>query len=386
MITPDYATMKILVVDDMFNMRQTLKNMLRHIGFTKITDADNGEKALEVIESKPIDFIICDWNMPKMAGLEFLRQMRSNPQHRDTPFLMITAEVNESRIVQAAETEVDGYLIKPFIAKSLEKKIGKILENKARPSEFETNMKAGVRFLDEGKHDEAISDFAQALKLKPESARARLFLGEGYKAKGDMGNAERWLKGAVRSNPQYIHAYESLGDLYAGMGKEEEASQALEKASEISPDNAERQVKLGKLYIKTGQEEKADIAFQAALKSDTSQAELHTEIGEIYLAAGKDAKAAEAFQSSLSKVQSVHVYNRLGIALRKEGRLSEAIIEYHKALLIVPNDEALYYNIGRAYLDNNQKEKAIESLKHALVIDPDFKECTELIAHIKATK
>lgn len=379
----DFAKMKALIVDDMFNMRQTLKNMLRHIGFTNLVDADNGEKAWSIVQGSTIDFIICDWNMPKMAGLEFLGLLRNDPKYRDIPFLMITAEVSESRIVQAAETDVDGYLIKPFVATTLDEKIKNILESKINPSPFEKNMKDGHKLLEESNTDEAISKFQEAFKLRPESARVRQSLGEAFKAKKDFKSAERWFKDAVEANPQYIRGHESLGEMYITLGDKEKAADSLAKASDISPDNSTRQVKLGKLFIDGGKPEKAEQAFRKAMSTDTAGPEVHTQIGEIYLEAGDETKAAAAFKSSLSIQKDVHVYNRLGIALRKKGKFGDAVAEYNKALLIAPDDEVLYYNLGRVYIEMKKYDKAITALNQALKLDPEFEECKGLISRIK---
>jgi len=119
--------MKFLVVDDMPNMIRTIKNMLRHLGYHYTTGAGDGLEALGVLKRKEIDFVITDWNMPNMTGIDFLRKARSDDDLKEIPFLMVTAEVLDETIAEAAETEVDGYIIKPFVAKTLEEKIQKIL-------------------------------------------------------------------------------------------------------------------------------------------------------------------------------------------------------------------------------------------------------------------
>lgn len=379
----DPERMVVLIVDDSFNMRRSMKNMLRHIGFTKFIDAADGDTAWKILADRKVDFIICDWNMPRLPGLELLRRVRDNPSLRDIPFLMMTAEVSESRIVQAAETEVDGYIIKPFVARTLEAKIKRVLKQKETPSEFDAHMKEGQNLLEESDFDGAKREFAEALRLRPESARARQALGEVFTRMGDLREAERWLHEAARANPQYIRVYESLGGLYEKMGRADSALEYLEKACQISPHNSDRQKKLGRLYLEAGEPEKADHAFQMALQSDRGNADLHTEIGEIYLATGDSTKAAAAFKSSLNILEDVHVYNRLGIALRKKGRFAEAIREYKKALKIAPGDEALYYNIGRAYLESGDADNAVKSLTHALRLDPDFAECKELLDRVR---
>ncbi|MBI4827756.1 MAG: tetratricopeptide repeat protein [Nitrospinae bacterium] len=376
--------LRVLVADDAANMRRTVRNMLRALGVPHVVEADNGETAWEALNARDVNFVICDWHMPRLPGMELLRRVRDNAGLRDIPFLMITAEVSESRIAQAAETEVDGYLLKPFMAKTLEEKIRLILRKKERPSQFDIHMRNGRLLAERKIFDESLTEYRKALELKPDSARARHAIGEVCLMMGNTSKAEQWLLEAARANPQYVRAHESLGEFYQNQGRDDRAVAFLERAAEISPHSADRQLRLGKLYLKGGDPRKADLAFQAALESDALNANLRTEIGEIYLASGEENKAAAAFKSSLSIVESVHVYNRLGIALRRKKRYDEAIKEYQKALKVAPNDEAIYYNMGRAWLEMGDYAKAEESLARALELDADFTECRELLGRIRS--
>ncbi|VAX16233.1 Chemotaxis regulator - transmits chemoreceptor signals to flagelllar motor components CheY [hydrothermal vent metagenome] len=373
---------KVLIVDEMINMRHSLKVMLRHIGFKRIVEADDGVKAWEIVKVGDIDFIISGWVMPKMDGLELLRYLREDPRFRDIPFLMMTGEVSESRITQAAETEVDGYIIKPFEENTLESKVLRILEHKESPSMFEKNMNEGTKFMDVSDYPAAIEMFAKALELKPESARARLAIGEAFESSGDYEEAEKWFKEAISVNPQYIRGYERLGNLFVETDREKEAVESFELAGGISPNNARRQATLGKLHIKQGNTEKAEKAFSLAIQNDRDNAALRVEIGEAYLGSGQAVKAAEAFKGSLAIIEDSNVYNRLGIALRRQGKVREAIAEYLKAIDVAPEDEVLYFNLGRAYFENEDYSNSIVALRKALELDRDFAECEELLTQV----
>ncbi len=118
--------MKVLVVDDFATMRRIIKNILRQIGFTNIIEADDGSTALPILEKDNIDLVITDWNMPKMSGLELLKAIRSNPNLKDTPVLMVTAEALKENIIEAVKAGVNNYVVKPFTAQTLQEKIEKI--------------------------------------------------------------------------------------------------------------------------------------------------------------------------------------------------------------------------------------------------------------------
>ena len=123
--------MKFLVVDDFSTMRRIIKNLLHDLGYTNVTEADDGATALPVLQAGGIDFLITDWNMPGMPGLDLLKAVRADEKLKGMPVLMLTAEAKREQIVEAAQAGVNGYVIKPFTAITLKEKIDKILESRA---------------------------------------------------------------------------------------------------------------------------------------------------------------------------------------------------------------------------------------------------------------
>ena len=123
---PYNPEMRVLVVDDFSTMRRIIKNILRQLGFTNVVEADDGTTAWEVLNKDKIDFIVSDWNMPKMTGIELLRKVRSSEEFADIPFLMVTAEAQQENIIEAVQAKVSNYIVKPFTAETMKQKIEKI--------------------------------------------------------------------------------------------------------------------------------------------------------------------------------------------------------------------------------------------------------------------
>ncbi|MGH8205641.1 MAG: chemotaxis response regulator CheY [Steroidobacteraceae bacterium] len=123
--------MNFLVVDDFSTMRRIVKNLLHELGYANVTEADDGSTALPLLKGGTFDFLITDWNMPGMAGLELLKQVRADARLAKLPVLMLTAEAKREQIVEAAQAGVNGYVIKPFTATTLKEKIDKILSTQA---------------------------------------------------------------------------------------------------------------------------------------------------------------------------------------------------------------------------------------------------------------
>jgi two-component system chemotaxis response regulator CheY len=119
--------MKILVVDDFSTMRRIVRNLLKELGFSNVHEAEDGVEALNKLRSENnFDFVVSDWNMPNMTGIELLKVIRSDPALKHLPLLMVTAEAKRENIIEAAQAGASGYVVKPFTAATLDEKLQKI--------------------------------------------------------------------------------------------------------------------------------------------------------------------------------------------------------------------------------------------------------------------
>ena len=127
---------RVLVVDDFPTMRRIVKNILKQIGFENIDEAENGKDAFKKLKSGDYGLVVSDWNMPVMDGLEFLKNVRNDSQLKDIPFLMVTAEAEKEKVIEAIKAGVDNYIVKPFTGEVLKEKLEKIAQKK-------TSLKGG---------------------------------------------------------------------------------------------------------------------------------------------------------------------------------------------------------------------------------------------------
>jgi len=118
--------MKILVVDDFSTMRRIIRNILKQLGYSNIEEAEDGDAAFEKLKEADYDFVVTDWNMPNMTGLDLLKAIRTNERLKDLKVLLVTAEAEKENVVQAAQAGVNDYVVKPFTADVLEQKIARI--------------------------------------------------------------------------------------------------------------------------------------------------------------------------------------------------------------------------------------------------------------------
>ncbi|AMX03202.1 chemotaxis response regulator CheY [Microbulbifer thermotolerans] len=120
--------MRILVVDDFPTMRRIIRSLLKELGFTNVEEAEDGQEALSKLAAGGFEFVVSDWNMPNLNGLDMLKQIRADEATKSLPVLMVTAEAKKDNIVAAAQAGANGYIVKPFTAATLEEKLSKIFE------------------------------------------------------------------------------------------------------------------------------------------------------------------------------------------------------------------------------------------------------------------
>ena len=122
---------KILVVDDFPTMRRIIKNLLKDLGYENVDEAEDGQMGLKKLRNGNFEFVVSDWNMPNLDGLEMLKQIRADANLSSLPVLMVTAEAKKENIIAAAQAGANGYVVKPFTAATLEEKLNKIFEKMA---------------------------------------------------------------------------------------------------------------------------------------------------------------------------------------------------------------------------------------------------------------
>jgi tetratricopeptide (TPR) repeat protein len=302
--------------------------MLQKMEYRHIDEAEDGKEAWTKMQAEEYDLVIADWIMPKMEGIDLLRKARRSEKFQDLPFLMVTGVVEEATVAEAAETDADAYIIKPFVAKTLEKKVDEILDRYLNPDELEILLSLGSEHMRAGAYEAALREFKRALSISPEKA-----------------------------------------------------TEPLRKAIKISPRNTDRHLRLGKLFLELGEVAKARDVLSAAMKVANKDAHVRAEIGELLLGHEMAEEAAAAFEGALKiDPRNVHFYNRLGIAYRKQGKYVVAIEQYKRALKVAPNDENIYYNLGRALLEAKRDKDARTAFESALKLNPNFPEVKEILA------
>jgi len=381
---PNYKSMTALVVDDVFNVRAMIKNMLRQLGFGNILEASSGNKAVELLSKEVVDLVLCDWNMPGMKGIDVLKFVRKLPETSNLPFLMVTGEISEGVVAEAAETEVDGYLVKPFTMSTLVQQIEKILSKHEEVSEIDQHLAEGRAYVTTKQFGKASQAFKAALSRNPKSPRTLMEIGKLYEEQGNDVQAREFYHRAVKVQPKFLRGHEALANIYRALGDDEKHLEHLDQAVKISPRNLERRFMLGQAYLESGDPDKAKDILGEILEEATKQySSIAERVGEALLAMEAYDVAEKAFAKALdANPNNLHLYNQMGIAFRRQGKYDDAVTNYMRAVKIRPKDENLLYNLARAYVEGGKKPEAIKTIKQALKLNPEFKEARELLQKI----
>ena len=280
----DIHKMKVLIVDDMENMCKSIRNMLKILKFgSSYTLCYNGEQALRVMKEKTFDLAIMDWNMPKMKGIEVLDHIRNDKKFRDMPVIMITAESNKEIVAEAAESDIDAYILKPLTVKSLENKIDSVIKNYNSPPEFMLLLRQAREYAENDHIEEAIETAKKAVKTEPKSSRPIRVLGSLFYQKGDILNAEKCFLRAVKMNRLDVFAYHHLGEIYLKKNEIENAGKFFEKAMKISPRHYKRAFNFAKILLASGNISKAKPLFSKVFELSENQVREKEEVAFLYL-------------------------------------------------------------------------------------------------------
>ncbi|ADH86241.1 tetratricopeptide repeat protein [Desulfurivibrio alkaliphilus] len=383
MVTHDPKEMTFLIVDDVDNMRRSIRAMLKLLNYGKsFYEAANGRDAWKLLQSDnlQVDFIISDYHMPHASGTELLNLLRSSRRTRHIPFLMITAEANMDIVAEAAEHDVDAYLTKPFVTATLEQKINELLERLRNPSPFTRHLTNARDLEEKGDLAGAIAEAKKAASLNAHSSRPFRELGRLFAKKGDIQKAQACFEQAIQRNRLDVTSYHALGQIAFRRNNSEKAIGYFSRAMEISPRHTDRALQFAKLLFKKNQLQEAEKVLKLVLRHKTNDTDFKEEVAEIALQAGLSNLALKAFREVIkADPQRTYLHKRIGTAMINAGEYAEGTRMLETALEKTPQDIQTMLRLARAYLEMKMPMRADNWASRALRIDPKNHEAQDII-------
>ena len=348
---PDRSLPKILIVNDKVDLRNIIRDYLKEEGYINISVSENGLSALKKATSDPPDLIVADYDLPGLSGMDLLAKIRDDRLLTDTPFILISPETEQKFVARAAEHRVSAYVVKPFSHKTLLSKVDPLLERRMNPAAGDLLFLEANRLAQSGQMEAALEKYMAAMETTKKSmASIHYKVGQVHEKLDQENEAEADYFEAIGLSDVFVDAYDALGAIHLRHEEPEEALKFFFKSAEISPLNSDRQLALGEALLQTGHFSEAERAFKIVLELDPT---------------------------------AVHVFNRLGISLRRQKKTEEALQYFLKALEQTGEDENLLYNISRVYWDKGEAPQARYYLKKAVKLNPDFTEARDMLEKIK---
>lgn len=375
--------MIILIVEDQQGMLQSIKTMLEMIHFGRnVYGVSTGKEAWRLLSKgeEPVDFIIAEYDMPDMNGIELLTQLRHSKKLRDIPFLMITAEAGRSLVAEAAEHDVDGYLTKPFVTASLEQKINEVIRKVQHPDAMTLHLREARDLEDGGDAAGAMREVGRAIAANPGSSRPLRELGRLHAQGGDIQKAIDCFQKAVQVNCLDVSSYHYLGQLYLRKGKIDEATSCLARAIDISPRHSERALNLGYLLLRKGRLSEAEKVFLLIMKNNPDNIELHEEIAQAAWENNIHDMAIKCFLLVVKKFpQRLDIHKKLGLLFHGKGQNKNAAIHLERAAKKYGEDLDLLLALIKSFLAMDRVVFADKWAQKAKELYPGNREVKKLL-------
>lgn len=376
----DLDTMSVLIVDDMESMRKSIRGMLKVLQLGKtIRLGSNGREGWELLNSAHVDLAIIDWNMPIMKGIEFLGLIRDSKKYRDMPVIMITAEAEKEIVAEAAESDIDGYLLKPLTTQSLDERIRSVINLANNPEPATIHLKNGRSMEEAGDIPGAIEEVKKALKERPTSSRILRKLGQLYSLQGNDEIAEKCLSKAVAINKNDAMSRYILGELYLKKDDLTNAVKYYDQAISISPRNISKGIDLGDVLMKRGMATQAVDIFSKVIKY-SGKGLMHSEqVAELCIENNEYNYAKMLLESIIKEnPERYDLVFKLGTLYENTGDADTALSYFITVDENLPEDIDSKLHIAKIYLLKKKVFVADNYLNKILKIDPKHEETLKL--------
>jgi CheY-like chemotaxis protein len=374
----DISEMSVLIADDMENMYTSIRSIMRLLKYgRKFMYVNNGEDALAALKGGVFDLAMLDNNMPGITGLELLGIIRNDKDLQDLPVIMITGHAEQEFITNAAESDIDAYLLKPITVNLLKDKIPQVIASANSPAPMNVHLKKAKVLGAAGDFDGAVQEAVLAAQANPKSTRPLRDIGYYYLQKDDLLEAERYLLQAAERNSFDVIAFTHLGDLYLRTEEVDKALKYFSKAMALSPRHAQRGLSLGKLLIRKGMLDKAKPVFTKVFELAKDPFALREEVAAYCIAQGAGGYAAKLLKTVLDQSP-----NRPELLMQLSGLCEdpvEAAQFLREAAVLDPDNPDIKLGLARSYLAQGLLLRAETPLKELLKRDPDNKEARDLL-------
>lgn len=305
----------------------------------------------------------------------------------DSMIMLLTRETERDVLVYLHENGADNFVVKPVSVNTMIEKVALTIRPQGQLAKL---VGQGKDLVQQGEYVKAIKVAEDVLQLKPNSPAALMIMGDALKYMGRDDEALNSYMTAAENAKMYLEPLKKIVQFFKEKRDNDSQLKFLEKLERLSPLNVERKVEIGEIHLNQGRTEQAENYFQEAIKVSTKQAKEMVDTIKLSVAEAclqTDPVMAEKYFREIVDTKDVltsadvHVFNRLGIALRKQGKWEQAIKEFKKVLNVAKDMDIIHYNIGMAYMEGKRYRDANEAFERALFINKDELLSNDVVAY-----
>lgn len=376
------AHVNILLVDDLPQMREMVRAMLKANHYSGVVCAQSGKEAMRLISSHPFDVVITDWGMPHMSGIELLKCIKSDSNLFRKAVMMISDEISADKVLCAVEEGVDGFLVKPFSEDKLSKALRVILHMIINADSVQEQIFEMKRLMLLEVYREALELGHEIMKQK-NHPRVALMLCECLYHVKEYEQAIDMIMDSAEENRTSIQT-SLLGKSYMNIGKHAQGILYLEQAAKKNPLNNDRKIDVARAHYSIGNVAQAEKSIAAVMSSNPTDLDL-VNIAQLYLELGKVDKAGECLDKTVDPIPAtVNVFNNYAIALRRANRFEDSVRIYKKCLQITPDSDILHFNLAVLHHTMNQDQEAKKILDKVLALNPENRPARDFLEKVNA--
>ena len=377
------AIKRFLLIDKDEERLSTFKGVLSELQYQEVNVCDDGDKVMDIIDAKNIDFVTVYWDLQPTSGATIVQRIRADTALAFLPIMVYSQRLKPEDLRLLGELGIDNLLPMPFERSKVKTMIEKIAEEENKVDDTLRRLRDAHGLLTEGKLDDAITLSKECTADEKHVMLAATIAGSGLFAKADYEESEKYLQMALAKNAQHAPAMQAMAKVYAKTGRADEAVKMLGKMAEFSPKNISTRVGLGAAYTEQGDLEKAKEAFEQAKDIDPDCAEANDGLGVIAFQEGNFELAKEFLSETKNSAEVASNLNSIAVGLIANEKFDEGIQHYQAALDILSDHAVthlLQYNLGLAHKKKGDLENAFSYLCESYIKNPSFEKAYVAIA------
>jgi tetratricopeptide (TPR) repeat protein len=379
----------VLVIEDQTDMRLIIAHQLQKQSFSNVKQATNGYDAIEQMKIHEIQsaLFVCDMDMPVLGGIDFLTELRENPNLSVGPFCIAMDNVSKEKIMLAVESGADEILVKPFTLGDIFPKLKSAFakfHNPNNPEKIYQLAKSRLKANDLALAEAIYTDLA---KSAPKAARPVVGLARIESKKNNPQKALELLDQAKKKNENFVHTYHEKALVYTAMNDFDKAIENFKTAIKLSPLNAIRYRAAADVLFKVKRWQEAADLLESAIRANLEFPDLYNYLSQAKFAM-KDYKSAQKYikQALGADAENVAYLNQLGICLKETEQFDEATKVYNQVIKLDPDNAAALYNKSVLLHAKGETPEAIKLLERLLKKQPSFTQAATKLAEYKSTK